>query len=666
MNDRLRMHTTRAAIAAVLLLAGAAVSAQLKSGLDVSTIDRSVRPQDDLFAHVNGAWLQRTAIAPDRRRAGVFDEVADRISEQLRAIAEQPGRIGTFYATFMDEAAAERQGLRPLASELAAVEAIGSRADLARVFARLTLLEVRTPVTPIAVADPERPSVFALVIRQGGLGLPNREYYVTDGAAFADIRVQYASYLATLLDMSGTASARDAARTIVALETALARGQWTAAQSRDVIRTHNPMPAADIAQRYPGLDWSVWRTTLGIPDTATTIVNQPSYLEALSSQIETTPLEAWKLYLRAAVLDRYAPYLAAPFVDAEFAFRGRVLGGVQQPEPRWRRAITALNASMGHAVAEAYVGRHFPPESRARMARLIENLRTAFGEAIDRAEWMGPSTRQEARRKLAAFRANIGYPPKWRDYTGLDVRDGDLAGNMMRAAAFERQYQLRRIGGATDPDEWTMLPQIVNASYNARRNAITFPAGILQPPLFDPDADDAVNYGGIGSVIGHEMGHGFDDQGRRSDALGRLRDWWTAADAAAYERRAAQIAAQFDAYDALPGLKVNGALTLGENIGDLTGLVIALRAYHLSLGGRPAPVIDGMTGDQRFFAGWAQAFRRKLRDEALRELVLTDPHSPPNFRVNGPVVNMPEFYEAFGVTPGDRMFVPPDRRVRIW
>jgi predicted metalloendopeptidase len=423
---------------------------------------------------------------------------------------------------------------------------------------------------------------------------------------------------------------------------------------------------ADLAARYPAMNWTAWLSELGVAGATTPIVQQPSYVDAFSRLLGATPLDTWKRYVRAALLDRYAPYLGAPFVEAEFAFRGRVLDGVEEPQARWRRAVTAANGTMGHVVGEAYVARHFPPEAKARMTQLIENLRAAFARAIDRADWMSPATKQEARRKLAAFRANIGYPARWRDYSGLDIRPDDLAGNMLRAARFEQRYQLGRVGGPTDPDEWTMLPQVVNAQYSSRRNSITFPAGILQPPFFDPSADDAVNYGAIGSVIGHEMGHGFDDQGRRSDAEGRLRDWWTAEDAAAYQRRAAQVVDQFNAYEAMPGLKVNGPLTLGENIGDLTGLVIALEAYRLSLGGRPAPVIDGLTGDQRFFAGWAQAFRGKLRDEALRELVLTNPHSPPNFRVNGPVTNMPEFYEAFAVKPGDRLYVAPERRTKIW
>ena len=664
-DQRVRRHVVNLLVA--IVMAGAFQgAAQSRSGLDMSAFEPTTRPQDDLFAHVNGRWLARTTIPADRRRAGVFDEIGDRINDQLRAIAERPGKLGTFYETFMNEAAASRQGLRPLAEELAAIDAAATIADVTRLFARLALLGVRTPVVPGVVADAERPQVFTLVIRQGGLGLPNREYYVTDAAAMAAIRAQYVQYLATLLDLGGVPSSAAAARDIVALETELARVHWTPAQTRDVVKTYNPTPAEELPKRYPGMDWAGWLATLNVSVSTRPVVSQPSYVEALGRQLQTAPIERWKQSLKAALIDRFAPYLGGPFEEAEFAFRGRVLDGLEQNQPRWRRAITAANASMGHVVAQEYVTQHFPPESKARMTQLIENLRTAFGEAIDSAEWMSAATKQEARRKLKAFRANIGYPAAWRKYDALDIRAGDLAGNMMRAARFETRYQLQRVDGPTDPDEWTMLPQVVNASYNPRRNSITFPAGILQPPLFDPSADDAVNYGSIGSVIGHEMGHGFDDQGRQSDADGRLRDWWSPEDADAYQRRAARIVEQFNAFEPMTGLRVNGQQTLGENIGDLTGLVIALRAYHISLGGKPAPTIDKMTGDQRFFAGWAQTFRRKMRDEALRELVLTDPHSPPLFRVNGPVMNMPEFYQAFDVKPGDRMFVAPERRAKIW
>lgn len=468
-----------------------------------------------------------------------------------------------------------------------------------------------------------------------------------------------------MLALAKDETAATAGTEALALETDLARLQWTPVQSRDRRAMHNPIKTAELGSRYSGFEWPVWLRGLGV-EGPMVIVNQVSYVEAVATLTTSVPVPRWKVYLKAALLDRYAPYLSRSFVDAEFAFRGTTLGGRKANLPRWRRAIDAINASMGHVMAQTYVERHFPPASRERMSRLIENLRAALGDAIDEAEWMSAPTRQEAREKLRAFRANIGYPAKWRDYTGLEVRADDLAGNMLRAAQFEQSYQLDRVGDPSDPGEWTMLPQVVNAQYSPPQNAITFPAGILQPPFFDVTADDAVNYGAIGAVIGHEMGHGFDDQGRRSDAVGRLRDWWAPNDAAEYERRAARIAEQYSSYEALPGLFVNGKLTLGENIGDLTGVAISLRAYHRSIDGRDAPVIDGFTGDQRFFLGYAQIWRTKMRDETRRQQVLTDPHSPERFRVRGPLVNVPEFYRAFDVKEGDGMWVAPEKRTRIW
>jgi predicted metalloendopeptidase len=664
----------------LLIVAGSAgptaqvPSQPARSGIDPSGFNREVRPQDDFFAFANGGWVTRTEIPADKSRVGSFSDLGDRVAAQLRAIAEEAARpdaspslrkIGAFYQAFMDEGAAERAGLQPLAAELQAIDAVASQSDLTRVFVRLTRLGVRTPLTPAVFPDPDRPDTMALSIRQGGLGLPGREYYLNDEAVYAAAREQYERYVTTLLTLAGDGSAASAGRDVMAVETDLARDQWTPVQSRDRRAMHNPIKTADLESRYAGFEWPLWIRGLGV-EVPVVIVNQVSYVKAVAGRTTSIPLPRWKAYLKAALLDRYAPYLSRPFVEAEFAFRGATLGGRKANLPRWRRAVDAINVSIGHAMAQAYVERHFPPASRDRMARLVENLRVALGDAIDEADWMSAPTRREARDKLRAFRANIGYPARWRDYTGLEVRADDLAGNMLRAARFEQSYQLDRVGDPSDPEEWTMLPQVVNAQYSPPRNAITFPAGILQPPFFDVTADDAVNYGAIGAVIGHEMGHGFDDQGRRSDAAGRLRDWWAPADAAEYEKRAARIAEQYDAYEALPGLFVNGKLTLGENIGDLTGVAIGLRAYHRSLEGREAPVLDGFTGDQRFFLGYAQIWRTKMRDETRRQQVLTDPHSPEQFRVRGPLVNVAGFYRAFEVKEGDGMWVAPDKRTRIW
>ena len=678
----MRLPSSLAALVLVVAVVTAATAsraqspapAPIKSGVDAAGFDRSIRAQDDFFAHVNGGWQARTEIPADKTRVGAFSTLADSIKVQLRALAEEgarPGappklqRIGAFYQTFMDEAAVERIGLQPLAAELAAIDAISTGAQVPGAFVRLAVLGVRTPVLPVVAADADHPDVMALAVRQGGLGLPGRDYYLEEGATYVATRDQYARYVSTLLALANDPAAAQAGAEVLQLESDLARAQWSAVQSRDRVAMHNPMESDSLSTRFPGFDWRQWQRGLGV-ESPRVIVNQVSYMEALARLTTSVPVARWKRYLKAALLDQYAPYLGKAFVDAEFAFRGATLNGRKANPPRWERAVDALNASMGHVVGEAYVDRHFPPESRARMARLIENLRAALGEAIDQSDWMAPPTKVEAREKLRTFRANIGYPVKWRDYTGLEIKPGELVVTMMRAAEFERRYQLARVGQPSDPDEWTMLPQVVNAQYSSARNSITFPAGILQPPFFDVTADDAVNYGAIGAVIGHEMGHGFDDQGRRSDSVGRLRDWWAPADGTEYERRAARIASQFSAYEALPGLFVNGKLTLGENIGDLTGVTIGLRAYHRSLEGREAPVLDGLTGDQRFFIGWAQIWRSKMRDETRRQQVLTDPHSPDRFRVNGPLVNTEEFYRAFGVKETDRMWVAPEQRTRIW
>ena len=659
-------------------LAGAYPAAQSnRSGIDTSTFDRNVRPQDDFFRYVNGGWLARTPIPPDKRRIGTFEILADSNREALRRILDDAAReddarspqvkqIGDFYASFLNEQAIEREGARPLTAELAAIDAIQNRDDLARVVARLQLLQVRLPIQAMVAPEPQHPDVYALMVVQGGLAMPDRDYYLAEGETYAHYREAYQTYAATLLKLAGDSAPEASAREALQLETDVAQSHWPAADSRDRTRTYNPTRTADLSAKYPGVNWDVWFTTLRVARPDSVIVRQPSAIAAASAGAAAWPLARWKAYLKVALLDEYAPYLSEPFVSAQFQFRGKTLNGQQENTPRWQRAVNAVDLFLGESLGRLYVERHFTADAKQKMERLIENLRSAFRQAIDEADWMTPATRQEAQRKLAAFRPHVGYPDKWRDYSRVMVTRDGLGRNVMNAVQNDMRRDLDRVGGAVDQNEWSMTPPTVNAYYSAQLNAIFFPAGILQPPYFDPTVDDAVNYGGIGAVIGHEMGHGFDDQGRKVDADGKLRDWWSADDATRYESRAARVAAQFDGYSALPGLNVNGKLTLGENIGDLTGLAIALRAYRLSLGGRPAPVIDGFTGEQRFFIGWAQVWRGKRRDDALRALVLSNPHSPEQFRGNGPLTNTRAFYDAFGVTSGDRMWVSPERRTTIW
>jgi endothelin-converting enzyme len=648
------------------------------SGLDAAAFDRTVRPQDDLFHHVNGGWLATTEIPADKASYGAFDMLFDKAQADLRALVEEaaasaaraPGseaqKIGDFYESFMNEARAEELGVTPLEAELAAIDALATKTDVARHFAHFFKLNLINPMIGYVDGDAQQPTHDILYVYQGGLGLPDRDYYLTDDAKLKDYREQYVALLASLLTFAGDAAPARSAAAVFALETRLARAHWTNVENRDAVKTYNKVAVADLGTQFPGFDWAAWTTELGVNAVPSLVVNQPSYVKALAAVVNEVPVAAWKPYLKASLLNGFAPYLNTAIVDAEFGFYHTTLRGVKEQQPRWKRAVNTLNGNMGEMLGKLYVERHFRPEAKARMEALVANLREAYRLGIDRLEWMGPETRKEAQAKLARFTPKIGYPNRWRDYAQLEIRNDDLAGNVMRAFLHENTYQLRKAGQPIDPEQWGMTPQTVNAYYNPVRNEIVFPAAILQPPFFNLDADDAVNYGGIGAVIGHEMGHGFDDQGRRFDATGALRDWWTKADETEYQKRATLLVDQFNEFEPLPGLTVNGQLTLGENIADLTGLVISYQAYQLSLKGAPAPTIDGLTAGQRFYMGWAQSWKAKERDESLRQQVLTNVHSPEMYRANGPVRNIPEFYEAFGVTEGDRLFVPVERRVKIW
>ncbi|MEW6323135.1 MAG: M13-type metalloendopeptidase [Acidobacteriota bacterium] len=670
-------------LAAAVLAAACARDAQAPpaaptSGLDPAAFDTAVRPADDLFRHVNGGWLARTAIPADKASYGVFDALADQALDNLRAIAEQAAaapdrapdsdaqKIGDFYTSFMDEARANAAGLGPLRAELAAIDRLSTRTDLARYFARMFKLNLINPLVGYVEGDAQEPGRNILYVYQGGLGLPDRDYYLRDDPTLKGYRDQYVVFLRSLLEAGEVSRPAEAAAAIFALENRLARAHWTNVESRDVVKTYNKVPLAELPARFPGFDWAAWTADLGIAQAPALIVSQPSYVAAFAALVAELPVDRWKPYLKASLLNGFAPYLHAELVALEFGFYGRTLRGVEANQPRWKRAVGALNANLGELLGKLYVEKHFAPDAKARIDELVAHLQAAFRDGIDALEWMSPATRREAQAKLARFTPKVGYPSRWRDYSRVRILADDLVGNITRAFLAESEYQLGKVGRPVEAHEWGMTPQTVNAYYNPVRNEIVFPAAILQPPFFDPRADDAANYGAIGAVIGHEMGHAFDDQGRRFDGSGALRDWWTAADAEEYARRASGLVAQFNAFEALPGLHVNGELTLGENIGDLTGLVIAHRAYRRSLGGQPAPIIDGLTGDQRFFMAWAQAWRSKEREDSLRQQVLTNPHAPEPFRANGPVRNIAAFVEAFGVKEGDGLWLPPDQRVTIW
>jgi putative endopeptidase len=658
--------------------AAADAAKPLRAGVEVAGFDKSVRPQDDLYRHVNGAWLAKTEIPADRGVYGGFYEAIDRTQERLKEIVEAaakaankaPGsdqqKLGDFYTAFMDEARANQLGRAPLDPEIARIDAIATKADLARHMARMMMLNMTTLVGGYVEGDAQQPDTSVLYLSQSGLGLPDRDYYLKDEPKLKEYRQKYQAYVTKALTLAGQASPEASAKEIVALETRLARSQWTNVESRDAVKTYNKVSLPDLPKQFPGLDWSAWFQELGVANAKAVIVAQPSYFKAMAAAVNEIPVERWKPYLKFHTTMALSPYLSAEFVESRFDFIGRTLQGVKEMQPRWKRAVNNLDATLGELLGKVYVERFFKPEAKARMERLVENLRGAFREGIDKLEWMGPETKKEAQAKLAAFRPKIGYPSKWRDYSRVEIKPDDLAGNMMRAWMADSLFQLNKAGKPVDPEEWGMTPQTVNAYYNPVRNEIVFPAAILQPPFFDMEADDAVNYGGIGGVIGHEMGHGFDDQGRRYDAKGQLRDWWTAKDAEEFTRRAKGLVDQYSAMEALPALKVNGELTLGENIGDLTGVTLSHRAYELSLGGKPAPVLDGLTGDQRFFDGWVQAWRAKYRDDSLRQQVMTNPHAPDMMRGNGPLPNVDAFYRTFDVKSGDKLWLAPERRVKIW
>ena len=667
-----------AAVLSAVVVVGLAGQTALKSGLDSTTFDKAVRPQDDLFRHVNGGWLTKTEIPSDRPVYGTFIQLDEKAEANLYALIEElagnkdkkPGstaqQVGDFYAGFMDEATLSTLGAEPLKPRLAEVDAIADTRALAETLGRLSVIGLPGPIGGYIEADAGDPTQMALYLFQGGTALPDRDYYLKDDAKFTNIRAKYVDYLTKVFTLAGRPNAAEDAKTVLALETELARIQWTQVESRDAVKTYNKYPVQKVIADMPGFDWVAWAKPQGIDKATEWVISQPSFFKSFAEMVPKTPLATWKAWMAAQVITMNASYLSKPFDEARFEFFSKTLSGQQQQRQRWKRGVQLVNSSMGEALGQLYVQKFFPAASKARMEKMIANLLEAYRQSITNLEWMTPETRKEALAKLAKFSPKIAYPNKWRDYSKLQVKGGDLVGTVERANRLETEYQIGKLGKPVDRDEWLMTPQTVNAYYNPVKNEIVFPAAVLQPPFFDLTADDAVNYGAIGAVIGHEIGHGFDDQGRRFDGDGKLRDWWKPEDEAEFQKRAKLLVEQFNGFSPAPGLKINGELTLGENIGDLGGLSIAYQAYKLSLAGKPAPVIDGFTGDQRFFTGWAQAWRMKARDEYLQRQVLADPHAWAEFRANGPLSNIPAFYDAFGVKPGDRLFLEPEKRVKIW
>ena len=644
-------------------------------GLDLSGSDPSVKPGDDFERYANGHWDDTTQIPPDRAWWGSFAVLRERSVQQVREILEalppdapagsNPRKLGDFYRAYLDTDAIERAGLAPARPALDAIAAARSHEDLARLMSRPEL-RITWPLDFNTLPDEKDPDHYMVTVDQSGLGMPDRDYYLKDEPVYAELRAKYAAHIERLLKLAGDADAGQAARSILELETQIATAHWPSARRRERDLRYNPHTRSELPAFAPGFPWKALLEGAGLDRQPRFIVREPDATQALAAQFHTVPVRRWQAYLRYHYLVGNAAVLPRAFDEEVFDFYGRSLHGQREQRARWKRAVSAVDAGLGEAAGELYVQRYFPPASRQQMLELVENLRASYAQHIGQLPWMTAATKKVALEKLAAFRPKIGYPDRWRDYSALEVKAGDAFGNVSRGVAFEWQRQLRRLSGPTDRDEWGMTPQTVNAYYNPTFNEVVFPAAILQPPFFDPNADAAVNYGGIGGVIGHEMGHGFDDQGAKSDARGVLHTWWRQEDTDAFHQRVDRLAAQYDAYTVLPGLNINGRLTLGENIGDLGGLSVAFDAYHRSLHGAQPRLLDGLSGDQRFFLSWGQIWQELARDEELRTEVTSDPHSPPKYRINGVVRNIDAWYSAFDVHPADKLYLPPQERVRIW
>ena len=643
-------------------------------GFDPATMDRTTSPGKDFNRFASGGWIDATTIPADRASWSPWNVLFDESQEQLKAIIEDSAahptsspeaqRVGDFYASYMNEARIEALGAQPLQPELTAIRALKTRADVARYMGTTFGKPGMSLFSLDVFEDLKDPNTNSAYIGQAGLGLPNRDYYLE--ASFAEKKTAYQAYIAQMLTMIGWAEPEKAAADIVALETRIAEKSWTTTEQRQIDKIYNPMTLAEIIAASPDFDWAAWAQGAGLPAAAHTVVSENTAVPELAKILAATDITTLQAYEAFHLVDQAAPSLSKAFVDARFAFRGTTLNGTTAQRPRWNRAVAAVDGSLGEALGKEYVHRHFPASSKAAMETLVGNLRAAMTERIKRLEWMSDATKTQALYKMSKFGVKVGYPDEWRSYDGLTIKADDLYGNVERSGAFEWAFQLSKLTKPVNPLEWGMTPQTINAYYNPPRNEIVFPAAILQAPFFDPNADPAVNYGGIGAVIGHEITHGFDDQGRKVDGDGVLRDWWTPADAEAFEARAKVFGAEYDATFPLPGMHVNGGQTMGENIADLGGLLMALDAYHLSLGGREAPVIDGFTGDQRVFLGWAQVWRAKERDAALQQQLATDPHSPASVRATVPVKNIEAWYAAFGVKPGDEQYIAPAARAVIW
>ncbi|MGV3505079.1 MAG: M13 family metallopeptidase [Adhaeribacter sp.] len=665
----------------VLLLSGCNTAKKeaenLHSGIIRENMDTTVVPGHNFTAYVNGNWARKTAIPADKASYGVMHILNDKAQEDVKAIIEAAAagkfeagsdeqKIGDLYGSYLDMKARDAAGIKPLEAEFQKIAAISNYQDLAAYFAYANKYSNMVPFSIGVTEDFKNPKQYMLYTWQGGLGLPEREYYFLQDAKSRDIRSKYVAHVANMLQLAGLPDPKEKAAKIMALETRIAEKHMKKEDTRNMVALYNKYAVKDLNTLMPDFDWARLLQEAGVKNQDSLVVTQVAYTKALNDIITSTPLDTWKTYLQWSLVHGSATALNSALDKENFEFYNKTLYGTEKQKPQWRRAVDVVNASLGEMVGKVYVKKHFPPAAKERMLALVDNLLKAYESSIQELDWMSAETKKQALDKLSKFTPKIGYPDKWRDYSSLQIAKGDLYGNMKRATEFEYHRNLNKLGKPVDRDEWGMTPQMVNAYYNPPLNEIVFPAAILQPPFFDMQAEDAVNYGGIGAVIGHEIGHGFDDQGSTFDGNGVMRNWWTAGDQQEFKKRTQNLVAQYNEFQVFKDLNVNGAFTLGENIGDLGGLSIALKAYKTSLKGKPAPVMDGFTGEQRVFIGWAQAWLNKSREEALRNQVSTDPHSPAEFRVNGVVRNIPAFYEAFNVKPGDSLYLAPEKRVKIW
>ena len=670
------MRNATLTLLAALFLASCSQK-ELTSGINKKNMDTLVKPGDNFAMYVNGAWMKTAKIPADKSSYGAFDMLYDQSQKDVKAIIEEAAKssnaegsdeqkIGDYYASFMDRKGRDAKGITPIQPELKAIDAIASYDDLAAYFGKANRAGLSIPFSVSVMSDFKDPTKHTLITWQGGLGLPEREYYLATDAKMTDIRQKYVAHIEKMFQLTNMPNAAESAAKIMALETALAGQHMRKEDTRDIVKLYNAYAVKDLKTLMPDFNWTAMLKNAGVDQEKKLVVTQVEYTKSLNNLIKNTPIDTWKTYLKWGVINGSAGLLTTALDKQNFEFYGKNLYGTESQQEDWKRAVEMVNGGLGEVVGKVYVKKHFSPEAKERMTQMVKNLLKAYAESIKTLDWMSAATKKEALKKVDNFMIKIGYPDQWRDYSALKIAKNDLYGNATRATEFEYNRNLAKLGKPVDRAEWGMNPQTVNAYYNPSLNEIVFPAAILKPPFFDLNADDAVNYGGIGAVIGHEIGHGFDDQGSAFDGTGTMKNWWTPQDLAAFKKRTSALVAQYSSFKAFPDLNVNGDFTLGENIGDLGGLSIAIKAYKATLNGKEAPVMDGFTGMQRVFLGWGQVWAEKIREEALRSQIASDPHSPALFRVNGTVRNIPEFYEAFNIKPTDSLYLAPEKRVKIW